>query len=252
MKNLKIKENRIPNILYHSTNKRNLPSILKDGLKVDHVGFIYLMEKPINFSEVLLEVSIPNKNELMDWKEAWLENGEEIDSEHQYDKDNPYWIYLENISPKYINILVENNKKGNEEMKKIIEKLTIANVKKELDGLGISIEKNDDEFIVNFKGGKEATAYYTNDLEDALGTGKAMVKGKKKESIIEIKEEVQIGNIILEEGDKIEVLKENNPPVAPYTITSLFKGDYKLAFESLANFVKENSRKDILSLWLEI
>lgn len=36
------------------------------------------------------------------------------------------------------------------------------------------IRKTDDEFRVNFKGGDEATAYYTTDLEDAIDTAKQM------------------------------------------------------------------------------
>jgi len=43
--------------------------------------------------------------------------------------------------------------------------------------LGVSIKKNDyDEFVVNLKGGKEATTYYTNDIEDAVNTGMDMAK----------------------------------------------------------------------------
>ena len=57
------------------------------------------------------------------------------------------------------------------------EKLTVADVKKELKDLGLTLTKSeDDEFVVNFAKGKEDTAYYTSDLEDALSTGKAMAK----------------------------------------------------------------------------
>lgn len=61
-------------------------------------------------------------------------------------------------------------------------------VKKELSGLGMTIKDNRDfdEFIVNFyNGGSEASAYYTNDLDDALKTGRDMARrragGKDKE-----------------------------------------------------------------------
>ena len=58
--------------------------------------------------------------------------------------------------------------------------LTMGSVKKELQALGITLTKSeDDEFVVNFSKGKEATAYYTDDLEDALMTGKSMAKEKK-------------------------------------------------------------------------
>lgn len=59
--------------------------------------------------------------------------------------------------------------------------LNFGAVKSELSGLGIEIKKNDEweEFVVNFKGGREATSYHTDDLRDALNTGKAMArKGK--------------------------------------------------------------------------
>lgn len=45
---------------------------------------------------------------------------------------------------------------------------------------GLVLKKNEDgEYVINFKGGKEATAYYTDDLADAIGTGEAMCKQKK-------------------------------------------------------------------------
>jgi hypothetical protein len=44
---------------------------------------------------------------------------------------------------------------------------------------GVKLTKTDGEYRVNFVGGKEATAYYTNDLADAFGTGVAMANWKK-------------------------------------------------------------------------
>lgn len=38
----------------------------------------------------------------------------------------------------------------------------------------MTLRKRDGEYRVNFAGGKEATAYYTNDLEDAFATGVTM------------------------------------------------------------------------------
>lgn len=52
--------------------------------------------------------------------------------------------------------------------------LSLTNVRRRLARVGITIGKRDDEYRVNFRGGREATAYYTNDIEDALGTGIAM------------------------------------------------------------------------------
>lgn len=53
---------------------------------------------------------------------------------------------------------------------------TFAQVKAELREIGITISVDRDygEYRVNFAGGSEATAYYTNDIDDALDTGCAM------------------------------------------------------------------------------
>jgi len=53
-----------------------------------------------------------------------------------------------------------------------------------LSSMGISLTKSDGEYRVNFKGGKEETAYYTNDILDAINTGKAMLKQKKQSETI--------------------------------------------------------------------
>lgn len=56
---------------------------------------------------------------------------------------------------------------------------TIKEAKRELASIAITLTKDDEgEFRVNFRGGKEATAYYTNDLDDAIGTGKELAKWK--------------------------------------------------------------------------
>lgn len=52
--------------------------------------------------------------------------------------------------------------------------MTIAQAKAILNPLGIVLVKADDEFRVNVRGRSEASAYYTNDLADAVDTGKAM------------------------------------------------------------------------------
>jgi hypothetical protein len=53
--------------------------------------------------------------------------------------------------------------------------MTIQQAKQELSKLGISLVKTEyGEFRVNFKGGSEATAYYTDDLGDAIETAKSM------------------------------------------------------------------------------
>lgn len=50
-------------------------------------------------------------------------------------------------------------------------KLTLRDAKRELAEHGIAISKGDDDYRVNFRGGREATAYYTNDIDDAVTTG---------------------------------------------------------------------------------
>lgn len=42
---------------------------------------------------------------------------------------------------------------------------------------GCTIRHRDGEYRVNFKGGREATAYYTNDIVDAVDTARAMSAG---------------------------------------------------------------------------
>jgi len=57
----------------------------------------------------------------------------------------------------------------------------LARAKAVLTPLGIEITRTEyDEYRVNFKGGKEATAYYTDDIDDAIGTGKAMAAENAK------------------------------------------------------------------------
>lgn len=54
------------------------------------------------------------------------------------------------------------------------KRLTLKEVKATLAALDISIRSRDGEYRVNFRGGYEASAAYTTDLGDALGTGQAM------------------------------------------------------------------------------
>lgn len=57
--------------------------------------------------------------------------------------------------------------------------MTIKEAKAALRPLGVVLTKTEwDEYRVNFRNGREATAYYTNDLEDAVGTGVAMTLTK--------------------------------------------------------------------------
>jgi len=56
-------------------------------------------------------------------------------------------------------------------------KLTLTTVKAELSRIGVVIKRDADwgEYRVNFRNGREGTAYYTGDLQDALDTGRAMI-----------------------------------------------------------------------------
>jgi hypothetical protein len=53
--------------------------------------------------------------------------------------------------------------------------LTLAEARAELRAIGVTLKKSDGEYRVNFEGGPEKTAYYTDDINDAVKTGKAMV-----------------------------------------------------------------------------
>jgi len=52
--------------------------------------------------------------------------------------------------------------------------MTIAEAKAILRPLGVTLRHTVGEFRVNLAGGKEATAYYTDDINDAVATGRAM------------------------------------------------------------------------------
>lgn len=55
--------------------------------------------------------------------------------------------------------------------------MTVKEAATTLKAHNVTIKRSEgNEFRVNFKGGKEATAYYTSDLEDAVLTGISMAK----------------------------------------------------------------------------
>lgn len=97
------------------------------------------------------------------------------------------WAKVEKLNGYHVELIDENKKKivttvvslATEETRDT-ERFTLAGVKSQLASKGITIVKREDEFIVNFKGGREATAYYTDDLEDALQTGLQMAKEGQK------------------------------------------------------------------------
>jgi len=54
--------------------------------------------------------------------------------------------------------------------------MTLAEAKKACSEIGCVLTKRDGEYRVNFRGGNEATAYYTNDLRDAVLTAAQMAR----------------------------------------------------------------------------
>ncbi len=55
-------------------------------------------------------------------------------------------------------------------------RMTLADGKKHLRALGLVLAKKDGEYRVNLRGGREGTAYYTDDLSDAIMTGESLHK----------------------------------------------------------------------------
>jgi hypothetical protein len=52
--------------------------------------------------------------------------------------------------------------------------MTLSDAKKIVAAVGCTLSKSDGEYRVNLRGHGEATAYYTNDLQDAVNTAKTM------------------------------------------------------------------------------
>jgi len=60
-------------------------------------------------------------------------------------------------------------------------KLTLSTVRAQLREIGVVIARTEyAEYRVNFRAGREATAYYTPSLLDALETGRAMVAQQRE------------------------------------------------------------------------
>lgn len=57
--------------------------------------------------------------------------------------------------------------------------VTQKHVRAVLKAAGMAIYRIDDEYRVNFRRAPESTAYYTNDLEDALETGLYMARTER-------------------------------------------------------------------------
>jgi len=100
---LRIKESA-HNILYHSVfDKNSYNYVLRNGIKADDQGWVYLSEKPYKDAYRTFQVVVPNETLLYDWEDFWLDDdGNEIDFDHVYDPDNKYYMYYGDISRDYI------------------------------------------------------------------------------------------------------------------------------------------------------
>jgi hypothetical protein len=56
----------------------------------------------------------------------------------------------------------------------LVGKMTSKEVEQAIRALGLAVTKVDGKWRINYRGGKEATAYYTTDDDDALGMARAM------------------------------------------------------------------------------
>ena len=61
----------------------------------------------------------------------------------------------------------------------------------------LKLDRDFEEYRVNFIGGKEATAYYTDDLEDAATTMLAMAKAKRESVCAQCREAFTAGSRIV-------------------------------------------------------
>ena len=52
--------------------------------------------------------------------------------------------------------------------------MTSKEVEQAIRALGLAVTRDDGKWRINYRGGKEATPYYTTDDDDALGMARAM------------------------------------------------------------------------------
>ena len=99
--------------LYHWVeDDKRAEFVDKNGIVTDDQGLLYLSDRPLYETKPFLknkghlyEVTIDkgNKGDISDWRWFWYDdNGEEFDSDHQYDKKNPYFISTSDIPKKYL------------------------------------------------------------------------------------------------------------------------------------------------------
>lgn len=93
--------------LYHWVENDEVADFVdKNGIVTDDQGLLYLSDAPLfNDRGHLYEVTIDStiKDVISDWREFWYDdNGKEFDSDHQYNKNNPYFISTSNIPRKLL------------------------------------------------------------------------------------------------------------------------------------------------------
>ena len=98
-----LKEDTLPKVLYHSvTSEAKRDFVLKNGIKADSDGMIYLSEKPLesNLYKYSFKVKVPDVSKLHDWREVWSDSDDK-----EYDPNNPYYIYEGDIPKQYITLI---------------------------------------------------------------------------------------------------------------------------------------------------
>lgn len=102
-----LKESNGPEVLYHAVTNRSYDYVKKNGITPDEDGFVYLSTYPLKSGLYknghVFQVKIPNHSLLYDWREFWQdEEGNDIDFDHEWDPENPYYIYMGFIPAEFI------------------------------------------------------------------------------------------------------------------------------------------------------
>lgn len=89
--------------------------------------------------------------------------------------------------------------------------MTNKELKAKLSAVGVSVKYDEGEYRVCVRGGSEATAYYTNDKEDAYHTGLAMA-AKRDEKVSADFHQLTSSQVdqLLEEADRVRYRKPKN------------------------------------------
>jgi len=94
--------------LYHWVrDDRVRDYVLENGITADDDYSVYLSAKPLYTDRGhLFEVTIPDNYRLRDWRYSWWNDDKvEFDFDHQYNPENPYFIYEGDIPKEYVKLL---------------------------------------------------------------------------------------------------------------------------------------------------